>query len=168
MAHMNSTLKRLFVLGCLLLANFTLCIAAPKPTGAIIVRLDDIQGLSGGQTLVIDADGNLFARKVDRERKEQRHHIKLSPEDLTALLAFIGKSGIEEYRQSKRPGRPDEAHPEITLSLPNQQKITALKWLYEKDPKFDKLYEKLLQLVEQAAKSAAYQKKDFDYRAAFP
>ncbi len=165
---MNSTLKRLFVLGCLLLANLTLCSADPRLTGAIIVRLDDIQGLSGGQTLVIDGDGNLFARKVNRERKEQRYHIKLSSEDLTALLAFIGKSGIEEYRQSKHVPVPDEAHPEITLSLPNQQKLTALKWSNDKDPKFDKLYAKLLQLVEQAAKSAAYQKKDYDYRAAFP
>jgi len=141
--------------------------ADPTPTAAIVVRLDDVQGLFAGQTLVLDADGNLFARKVS-VNKEQRYHIKLPPDELTALLAFIPSSGISDYHEHKRPGVPDEARPQITLTLPNQKKLIAEKWADDKAPHFDKLYERLLQLIERAAKTRAYRKQQYDYRSEFP
>ena len=135
--------------------------AAPVPTGAIIIRLDDVHGLFGGQTLALDADGNLFVRKV-RGRQEQRYHLKLPADELAALLVFIPESGILGYQEHKRPGVPDEARPRITLSLPDRKKLTADKWANDKAPHFDKLYERLLQLVERAAKTPPYREGQFE------
>jgi hypothetical protein len=107
------------------------------------VRLDDVQGLFGGQTLVIDATGGVFARKV-AERKEVRYHLKLTPDELKALLEFIPTSGIYDYVENPRPGVPDEARPSLTLILPNRKQYMAEKWANTKDEHFDKLYQRLL------------------------
>lgn len=141
--------------------------ADPAPTAAIIVRLDNVQELFGGQTLVLDADGNLFARKISKG-KEQRYHLKLPPDELKTLLAFIASSGIRDYHEHERPGVPDEAQPMITLTLPNQEKLVAKKWADDKAPTFDKLYERLSQLVKSATKTPAYREQQYDYRSNFP
>ncbi len=141
--------------------------AEPKPSGAIILRLDDIHGLWGGHAVALDADGNVFVRKV-RRPDEQRHHLKLSVDELRELLAFIAASGIRDYRERQRPGVPDEARPRITLTLAGQEKVTAAKWSNDKVPEFDKLYARLLQLAERAVKTPAYLKQPFDGGAKFP
>lgn len=141
--------------------------AEPKPSGAIILRLDDVHGLWGGHTVVLDADGNVFVRKV-RRPDEQRHHLKLPADELAGMLAFIASCGIRDYREHARPGVPDEAHPRITVTLAGQEKITAAKWANDKVPEFDKLYARLLQLAERAVKTPAYLKQPFDSSAKFP
>lgn len=166
---MKKILKRLFlVTGCLMLASLAACVSAPRPESAILLRLDDVQGFSGGQTLVLDSSGNLFVRKVDHELKESGFHMKLPAEEFTALREFVGSSGIKKYQEKSRPGVPDEARPLITLTLPGESKVKAMKWVNDKDPKFDKLYDRLLELVEKAARGTPYQKGDYDYKAAFP
>ena len=141
--------------------------AEPKPSGAIILRLDDIHGLWGGHAVALDADGNVFVRKV-RRPDEQRFHLKLPADELREFLAFIASSGIRDYREHARPGVPDEARPHITLTLAGQEKVTAAKWSNDKVPEFDKLYARLLQLAERATKTPAYLKQPFDSSAKFP
>ena len=133
--------------------------AEPRPTGIPLVRLDDVQGLFGGQTLVIDATGGVFVRKVSQQ-KEVSYHLKLTPEELKTLLEFIPTSGIYDYVENRRYGVPDEARPRLTLILPNRKQSTAEKWANTKDDHFDKLYQRLLGLVEQAAKTKPYRKRD--------
>ena len=135
--------------------------AEPKITGTTLIRLDDVQGLFGGQTLLLDSDGNLFVCTV-RAGEEHRYHMKLPAEELIAILAFIPTSGIAHYRERKRDGVPDEARPAITLTLPKQEKLHAEKWANDQDPHFDKLYQRLLQLVERAAKTRAYRVRQYD------
>ena len=132
-----------------------------------MIRLDDVQRLSGGQTLVLDSDRNLFVRTV-RAGKEHCYHMKLPAEELTIILAFIPTSGIAQYREHKRYGVPDEARPAITLTLPTQKKLHAEKWANDQDPHFDKLYQRLLQLVERAAKTRAYRVRQYDPTSEYP
>ena len=139
----------------------------PKLTAAVIVRLDDVHEMWGGHTLVLDADGNLFVRKVTG-RNEVRHYLKLPPEEINALLAFMPISGILDYRERKRAGVIDEAYRRITLTLPNQKKLVADKWANDEDPQFDKLYKRLLQLVERAAKTPSYKTQQYDVASEFP
>src|SRR4051812_41528048 len=151
---MNTTASLLIWLAAAL--SFCSCAATPPAPAAKVVRLDDVQGLFGGQTLVIDANGDVFARKVIPTRRglqERRYHLKLSSDELNALLAYIPSSGIRDYHERVRYGSPDEARPRITLALPNQKEYFADKWDGEVDPHFDKLYEKLLEFVERAAKT---------------
>jgi len=158
-------------LAALLIAPFVSRAADPKPAAAVIVRLDDVQGLWGGQTLVLDAEGNLFVRKVAPKRgglNEQRYHLKLPPDELSALLTFIPASGILDYRERKRSGVPDEAYPRITLTLPNQKEFAANKWANDKSPNFDKLYARLLLLVERATQTRAYKNQKHDSLSKFP
>ncbi len=130
-----------------------------------MIRLDDVQRLSGGQTLVLDSDRNLFVRTA-RAGKEHCYHMKLPAEDLT-ILAFIPTSGIAQYREHERYGAPDEARPAITLTLPTQKKLHAEKWANDQDPHFDKLYQRLLQLVERA-KIRAYRVRQYDPTSEYP
>lgn len=141
--------------------------ADPKLTGAILVRLDDVYGVFGGQSLVLDADGNLFVRKV-RGAAESRFHLQLPAEEVAGLLTFIASSGISDYRERERVGVPDESHPRITLTLPGQKKLEAAKWANDKDPQFDRLYQRLMEIVERAAKTPAYRNQPYDHRAAYP
>jgi hypothetical protein len=131
-----------------------------------LIRLDDVQGLFGGQTLVLVNDGSLWVRKVS-QGKEKRYTLQMSDEELKALMAFILKSGIFEYREKERTGVPDEARPKITVTLEGQPMV-AEKWANDKAPKFDKLYEKLLQWVERAAKKPASREQRYDSSANFP
>jgi hypothetical protein len=163
----NRTATAFLCFAALLIAPLFSHAANPTPTAAIVVRLNDVQGLWGGRTLVLDADGNLYVRKISGG-KEQRYHLKLPPDQLTALLAFIPSSGISDYHEHKRFGVPDEARPQITLTLPNQKKLIAEKSADDRAPHFDKLYERLLELVERAAKTRPYRKQQYDYRSEFP
>ncbi len=92
--------------------------------------------------------------------------MKLPAEDLT-ILAFIPTSGIAQYREHERYGAPDEARPAITLTLPTQKKLHAEKWANDQDPHFDKLYQRLLQLVERA-KIRAYRVRQYDPTSEYP
>ena len=151
----------------LLVTPFISAAVEPQITGTTLIRLDDVQRLSGGQTLVLDSDRNLFVRTV-RAGKEHCYHMKLPAGELTIILAFIPTSGIAQYREHKRYGVPDEAHPAITLTLPTQTKLHAEKWANDQDPHFDKLYQRLLQLVERAAKTRAYRVRQYDPTSEYP
>lgn len=144
---------------------FSSCAATPPAAKATIVRLDDVQGLFGGQTLVIDVDGHVFADIVTSTSsglREKRYHFKLSSDELDALLAFVSSSGISEYQGHKHSGMPDEARPEIVVALPRHKRIVAVKWDNDKDPHFDKLYARLSQLVDRAAERFSYRRQPYD------
>lgn len=84
-------------------------------------------------------------------------------------LALRFAAGFKSnYREGKRPGVPDEAHPRITLTLPNEEHLEAEKWANVKDRNFDQLYERLLKLVEQAAKTRPYKSQKYDDQGNFP
>src|SRR5437660_8424522 len=97
-----------FLLIVLLVTPFISAAVEPQITGTTLIRLDDVQRLSGGQTLVLDSDRNLFVRTV-RAGKEHCYHMKLPAEELTIISAFIPTSGIAQYREHKRDGALDEA-----------------------------------------------------------
>ncbi len=134
---------------------------------SVFIRLDDIQGLFGGQTLVVQTDGHLYARKV-RGREESRFQLKLTPEEVGGIQSLILTCGIADYSENKRPGVPDEARPRIIVTQHGSKRIDVEKWANAKDRRFDVLYQHLLQWVEKAARTRAYRKKEYDYRSAFP
>ncbi len=126
--------------------------AEPTQTSAILVRLTDIQGFDRGQTLELNADGDLSVRTIS-DGKERIHDAKVPPNELKELLDSIPSTGIFDYHEIKRPGASDEGRPKIALTLPGRDPLVAEKWAKDEAPLFDRLYEKLLQLVETAVKA---------------
>lgn len=160
----------LLVLG--LVSIFSLPAAETRPLPSVFIRLDHIQGLFGGQSLVVVTDGHLYARKVlprkDGGMSEARFQLRLTEAQVAELQTLIRSSGIADYKESKRYGIPDEARPRITITEPGRKRIEVEKWANTKDARFDVLYNRLLEWVEKAAKVKPYRKKDYDPRASFP
>ena len=149
--------------------------AEPKPTAPIILSMRDVAGFSGGQDLDLDAEGNLFVRiaRHDPDHSEarfweRRFHLKLQPAELSQLIAFVRTSGIARYRERRRNGVPDEARPSVRVALPRQATIDAAKWDNDKDPNFDTLYKRLLELVDRTSKTPSYREQPYDFRDPFP
>jgi hypothetical protein len=144
----------------------------PKQPPSVFIRLDDIQGLFGGQSLVVATDGHLYARKVQPGKAssmtESRFHLKLTDEQVGDLQALIQTSGIQDYKESKGAGVPDEARPRIIITQPRLKRIDVEKWANAKDPRFDVVYQRLLEWVVVAAKVKPYREKEYEARAAFP
>jgi hypothetical protein len=149
--------------------------ADPKPTATLILTLRDVAGFSGGHDLALDGDGNLFVLKARHNPDhpetrfwEQRFHVKLSPPELSTLVACVGTSGIARYRERPRNGVPDEARPIIKVALAGQSPLEVAKWDNDKDVSFDTLYKRLLELVDQASRTPAYRQQPYDYKNSFP
>lgn len=127
----------------------------PKDSNSLLITLHDVaQDYSRGRTLELQASGDLDVRTFDKD-KERLHRIKLPPDQVRALLAFIPTSGIYEYRALERAGGPDEIQQKITLTLPKQKRLVVQKWANDRSPQFDKLYERLSLLVGHAVKNRA-------------
>src|SRR4051812_11763432 len=105
---MSRTVTALFFLLVLLAVPLGSRAADAAPPGRVLVRLDDVQGLWGGQDLVLEDNGNVFVRTVQRG-EEKQHYLKLTAAEVKTLIAFIPGSGIQDYRERKRDGVADEA-----------------------------------------------------------
>jgi hypothetical protein len=162
----------LFILMVGFMSALPLSAAETKPLPSVFIRLDDIQGLFGGQSLVVVTDGHLYARKAQFQkaggRSESRFQLKLTDPQVDELRTLIRTCGIADYKEYKRYGVPDEARPRITITEPGLKRIEVEKWAGTKDARFDVLYKRLLEWVEKAAKTKPYREKDYDPRASFP
>jgi hypothetical protein len=143
-----------------------------KPPPSFFIRLDDVQGLFGGQSLVVATDGHHYPRQVKPGKTsgmtDFRYHLKLTDEQVKELQALIRTGGIESYQENKRAGVPDEARPRITITQSGMKRIDVEKWVNTKDPQFDALYLRLLEWVDAAARTTPYRKKEYNARASFP
>lgn len=122
----------------------------------IVIELSDIHGLWGGSDLTVRRDGSVFLKRISIGKRggkiEHHYRYQLTGAQMLELKHFIKSSGYFKYRETRRPGIPDEAHPEITVQFDGASN-SAAKWANDRNSKFDLVYERLHELAELAAKS---------------
>jgi len=111
------------------------------------IVLEDIQGLFGGTAIHLDGSGPCIIRIVDRG-KEKRFKLKLTPKETKALRKACIDADLLTVKIKDRMGVPDEARPTIILTNAKGNTFKLAKWANDKVPRFDKVYEALLDLRE--------------------
>jgi hypothetical protein len=114
------------------------------------VALRDIQGLFGGQDVYVDGSGDCIVRLVEKGN-EKRFSLKLAQEEAAALRRMCIRSDLADLKIKERPGVPDEAHPEISLTSAAGETRKAAKWANDKVPAFDKVYAVLVGISKRTA-----------------
>jgi hypothetical protein len=111
------------------------------------VELKDIQGLFGGQELVLKSGGDVVTRIVKPIKKklfEKRYSGRVNFADIVRDLDL---PQLELYKETIRDGMPDESRPTIRVSMTNGSVREYSKWDEESDEHFDRIYRKLLKIV---------------------
>jgi hypothetical protein len=109
------------------------------------IVLEDIQGLWGGTAIHLDAAGPCILRIVDRG-KERRFEMKQTPDETKALRTTCIDADLLTVKIKERMGVPDEARPTIILTNAKGKTFSLAKWANDKVPRFDKVYNALLDL----------------------
>jgi len=110
--------------------------------------LRDVQGLFGGEDVYVGGSGECTIRMVAAGMKEKRFRLKLTAEETLALRRACIESDLADLKIKDRPGIPDEAHPELSLTSAAGETRKVAKWANDKVPAFDKVYQALRALKE--------------------
>ena len=103
------------------------------------LALRDVHPLSGGRDVTVDGSGECTVRLVEKG-VEKRFTLKLAQEEVAALRRMCIRSDLADLKIKDRPGVPDEAHPEISLTNAAGETRKVAKWANDKVPAFDKVY----------------------------
>jgi hypothetical protein len=126
--------------------NETSAFLGPKNRWAeCTVVLKDIQGLWGGTAIYLDGSGSCLIRAIARGQ-EKRFSVRLSPDEMSALLSLCIDADLVAVKIKERSGVPDEARPTITLKNGEGRTFKLAKWAKDEVPRFDKVYQALLDL----------------------
>ncbi|MCX5675739.1 MAG: hypothetical protein NTX87_12095 [Planctomycetota bacterium] len=122
---------------------------ADWPKCKLVLR--DVQGLFGGQDVYLDGSGDCILRAVDKGLKEKRFRLKLAAEESLALRRMCIRADLAYLEIKERPGVPDEAHPEISITSAAGETRKVAKWANDKVPAFDKVYALLAGMAKRTA-----------------
>jgi hypothetical protein len=122
---------------------------ADWPKCRLVLR--DVQPLFGGQDVYLDGSGDCILRAVDKGLKEKRYRLKLAAEESQALRRMCIRADLAYLEIQERPGVPDEAHPEISLTSAAGETRKVAKWANDKVPAFDKVYALLAGMAKRTA-----------------
>jgi len=110
-----------------------------------------VQPLFGGQDVYLDGSGDCILRAVDKGLQEKRYRLKLAAEESQALRRMCIRADLAYLEVKERPGVPDEAHPEISLTSAAGETRKVAKWANDKVPAFDKVYALLAGMAKRTA-----------------
>lgn len=110
------------------------------------IVLHDVQGLFGGRDICIDGLHDCIISLVSQGLQEKRFRMKLFPEETYVLRRLCIEGDLAALKIKERPGLPDEARPEITLTNAAGETCSVAKWAGDKVPEFDNVYEALMAL----------------------
>jgi hypothetical protein len=122
---------------------------ADWPKCKLVLR--DVQPLFGGRDVYLDGSGDCILRAVDKGLQEKRFRLKLAAEESQALRRMCIRADLAYLAIQERPGVPDEAHPEISLTSAAGETRKAAKWANDKVPAFDKVYALLAGMAKRTA-----------------
>lgn len=135
--------------------------AKPQPGPPVPLRsfvLYDVQGLFGGQSLWAAEDRTAVVQEVGPPPPgksglwEKRFTLKLTDEQWAEVERVVGAHPFGPPKPPARPGVPDEPRPIINVITKAGVKSKAEKWVNDKDPDFDPLYDYLLSLCRTDAR----------------
>jgi hypothetical protein len=75
--------------------------------------------------------------------------LKIEAEKLREIDDLLVEVEFGTIQIQARPGKPDEAHPKITVHYRSGEKAEKEKWANDVHPEFDKVYNWLLQLAKE-------------------
>lgn len=123
----------------------------------VLLRLEDVHPLQGGQNIVLLEDGTALCQVVTWKKAvsglyERRHRSEVSSEVMRHLTqAWIAAVAAEP--PTPRPGVADEARPAITAVFKSGKSKRLFKWAHDQYPPFDEIYAGLLSEVERAQRT---------------
>jgi hypothetical protein len=112
-----------------------------------IVELKDIQGLFGGQDLTLKSTGEIVTRIVKPVKKKLYERRYSGRVNFAETVRDLDLPQLDHYKETVRPGMPDESRPTIRVRLTTGVVREYSKWAEESDDHFDKVYRKLLKIV---------------------
>ncbi len=115
------------------------------------LTLHDIQPLFGGQDVRLQANGEVRVHIVTPREKARsnKYRLTIEAEKLKEIDNLLTEVEFEEIETQDRPGEPDEARPKITVHYPSGEKVEKEKWANDEHPRFDKIYNWLIQLAKE-------------------
>lgn len=124
-------------------------------TGAQLA-LDDVNGLWGGQRIVVRGDGNAFLTLVDLSLAEQHFWRDLGPDLVQPLFALAVEQDVLGIPPSGYSPVPDETATRISLGNGAGQTVTLTRWAHDlPEPRFEALRDRLLALGQDMRASGA-------------
>ncbi len=147
---------------------FTLCLPAwPAANRGDQVILLDVQGLWGGTNLWISGDKAAISCFVERPQKGESglreicYSFKLSDEQNATLAGLVSRYDFFSIHTADRYGAPDEARPVLWMKSGGIIHAVA-KWIHDKHPRFDPLYEDLLKIAQSGKTGTVVRKGAYD------
>ena len=146
---------------CSLLVLFATGLAAgaeSPPQKLKSVMLQDVQGLTGGQSVYITEEGAAWVQIVRTPKaheiglQEERFKADLAAAERDELAKLLAKNGFWNQTSSVRPGVPDEARPTIT-AVTDLNTHSVARWANDRTKEFDAVYEALKTVAKKTAAS---------------
>jgi len=111
------------------------------------VELRDIQGLFGGQSLVLKSSGEFVTRIVKPVHNRLYEKRYVGRVNFAEVVRGLDLAQLDHYRETVRAGMPDESRPKIRVWFTNGAVKGYSKWAEDSDEHFDRVYRKLLKLA---------------------
>ena len=114
------------------------------------VILRDVEGMRGGRTLWITAEGKAICSIVTGGKgglHEIRYTFDVSEEQRSNLLDLINKHRFFSIQTKNRYGEPGETRPRIFIKSESGEYAVA-KWIGDNHEDFDPIYQHLLKIAE--------------------
>lgn len=114
------------------------------------LALDDVNGLWGGQRILLRGDGQAYLTLVDVSLAERHFWQDLGAEQAQSLVALAVEQDLVAIPQSGHSPVPDETATRISLSNAAGQTVTLARWDHDQpEPRFELLRDRLLALGQE-------------------
>jgi hypothetical protein len=130
------------------------------------IELHDLS-FFGGCSAKLKRNAESTVRRVFIKKSMKERRFRFIPHEdffknLDTILQTHNFFALAE--QPTRPGVPDEAHPKITITLASGKTKTVWKWINDKVPDFDPIYNAILDYIK-AVDSSIKPKYDGNFDA---
>ncbi len=114
------------------------------------LTLRDVHGLWGGRTCFVWGTGRVIAQIAAPTQHEDRYTHTLAPGEIVRLVMLLIETDFTTITFPRRPIRPDEACPVVTLTNPAGEQRSVHKWAADQHPGFDSVYQLLCAFADRA------------------
>lgn len=120
------------------------------------LALDDVNGLWGGQRILLRGDGDAYLTLVDVSLAEQHYWRDLGAEAAHPVMSLAVEQDLLGIEQSGYTPVPDETATRISLSNAAGQTVTLTRWAHDRpEPRFEALRDRLLALGQEMQAAGA-------------
>jgi len=125
-------------------------LGSPSRWKGALLELIDAQPLHGGRRVLLYGNGLVVLQQVHPGLQEQRFEFKLPRDAALEVIGLCVEVDLAAITTEKRPGLPDEARILLRLRGASRVHCQVYKWAGERNPRFDAVYDAMLQLEGRA------------------